>query len=444
MASSSSSSSVVWPSTRVRQTFYDFFTAVGHKNVAESSLVPPNQDKSILFTNSGMNQFKPELLKSAKDTPSPWSACNSQLCVRAGGKHNDLDDVGSDTYHHSSFEMLGNWSFHGCYGKQQAIGFAWSLLVDVYKLDPRRIYATYFEGDEQVPADREARDLWEKLLPPSHVLPFGAKENLWSMAEEGPCGPCTEIHYDLVGNVGGETRDAASLVNRDDPTVIELWNLVFMQYNRMVEHGYTPLATLHVDTGMGFERLCCILQGKTSNYDTDVFQPLFRIIEECVRVPYDAADVQIARSYRIIADHVRTLIAVLHDDIVPSPNGRGFVVQKLFTRACLYGQQYLKADESFLTRVTERVIQYTIEHDSSSSARSRTLRDRQNLILYVVQGEVQRLGKIMWKAAMVFDKIVKRADRQLTADDALLLKSRGVPEFAIEQFMIDHKLARSL
>eukprot|EP00521_Asterionellopsis_glacialis_P013316 CAMPEP_0195305328 /NCGR_PEP_ID=MMETSP0707-20130614/36087_1 /TAXON_ID=33640 /ORGANISM="Asterionellopsis glacialis, Strain CCMP134" /LENGTH=1008 /DNA_ID=CAMNT_0040369413 /DNA_START=123 /DNA_END=3149 /DNA_ORIENTATION=- len=358
-AASSEASDDVWTTNKVRSTFVDFFADRYDHTRQPSSACAPLNDPTLLFTNAGMNQFKPIFLGQT-DPSSPLAqlkrAANSQKCIRAGGKHNDLEDVGRDTYHHTFFEMLGSWSF-GDYFKKEAIDYAWELLTEVYGLDPERLYATYFAGDENVEEDIEARDMWLKYLPAERVIGCDAKDNFWEMGDTGPCGPCSEIHFDRIGN-----RDASALVNADHPDVIEIWNIVFIQYNRD-EKGLQTLPQQHIDTGMGLERLASILQDKTSNYDIDVFQPIFDKIAEHSQVgPYSGLvlddDVTLKdTAYRAIADHARTLSFAIADGAVPNNEGRGYVLRRVLRRATRYGQQILKAPPGFFQTLIPVVVE---------------------------------------------------------------------------------------
>jgi alanyl-tRNA synthetase len=360
-SSSTEETEIDWTTDKVRSTFIDYFCEQqSHTNVPSSPCAPLN-DPTLLFANAGMNQFKPIFLGQA-DPSSPmasWKrAANSQKCIRAGGKHNDLDDVGRDTYHHTFFEMLGSWSF-GDYFKKEAIGYAWDLLTKVYGIDSERLYATYFEGDESLglEADLEAKDFWLQFLPEERVIGCNAKDNFWEMGDTGPCGPCSEIHYDRIGN-----RDASALVNADDPDVIEIWNIVFVQYNRD-EKGLSTLPDQHIDTGMGLERLVSLLQDKRSNYDIDAFQPIFKAIEKHSSVgPYtglvlDEDTTLKDTAYRAVADHARTLAFAIADGVVPSNEGRGYVLRRILRRAARYGQQVLKAEKGFFLEIIPSVIE---------------------------------------------------------------------------------------
>jgi len=345
-----------WTSDKVRTTFIDFFKSKEH-NFVPSSPVVPLDDPTLLFTNAGMNQFKPVFLGQVDETSNLFGmkrAANSQKCIRAGGKHNDLDDVGKDVYHHTMFEMLGNWSF-GDFFKKEAIAWAVELLTEVYKIPKDRLYATYFEGDEGLglPADIEAKELWLQYLPPHAVLPGDKKDNFWMMGDTGPCGPCSEIHYDRIGG-----RNAAHLVNQDDPDVLEVWNIVFIQYNASKEGKETTLELLphkHIDTGMGFERIASVIMNKSSNYDTDIFTYLFDALQENLNLAAYAGKVgaddteKMDMTYRVIADHIRTVSFALADGAHIGNQGRDYVLRRIVRRACRYGRQYFKAEPGFFS-----------------------------------------------------------------------------------------------
>ena len=330
----------------VRRSFIEFFETKAEHTFMPSSGVVPLDDPTLLFTNAGMNQFKDVFL--GQGTRESTRAVNSQKCIRAGGKHNDLEDVGADTYHHTFFEMLGNWSF-GDYFKAEAITWAWELLTEVWGLDKKRLHVTVFAGDENdgTAADEEAEKLWRELtdIDPSHITRWGRKENFWEMGAAGPCGPCSEIHYDLTPDCSG-----AKLVNLDHPDVIEVWNLVFIEFNRRDDGTLVPLPSKHIDTGMGLERICRIIQNKSSNYDTDLWAPLFKAIQEATgaRAYGGALEDPIDTAYRVIADHIRCLTIAISDGGRPGNEGRGYVLRRILRRAVRMARQVLDVDRPVL------------------------------------------------------------------------------------------------
>jgi len=352
----------------IRRDFLQFFEEKGHEIVPSASLVPEG-DSTLLFTNAGMNQFKDVFLGTGQ---RPYSrAVDTQKCLRVSGKHNDLEEVGHDTYHHTFFEMLGNWSF-GDYFKAEAIGWAWELLVERWGLSPDRLYATVHEGDSELglEADQEAYDLWlsETPLPEERVLYEPSKENFWMMGDTGPCGPCSEIHVDLRSESARSETPGRALVNEDHPQVMELWNLVFIQYNAQSDGRLEALEEQHVDTGMGFERMVAVLQGQESTYDTDLFTPLLQAIADLsprddmhgyddLRIENDDEHERVRIALRVVADHIRAIAFAISDGVIPGNVGRGYVIRRILRRAVRYGYQTLGLEEPFLHRLVEPLVQ---------------------------------------------------------------------------------------
>ena len=340
-------------SAEIRQQFLDFFKSKGHIIVPSAPIVVKN-DPTLLFTNAGMNQFKDYFLGN-REAPNPRVA-DTQKCLRVSGKHNDLEEVGVDTYHHTMFEMLGNWSFGdparpaGGYFKKEAIAWSWELLVDVLKLDKDRLYVTVFEGDakENLPKDEVAWNEWKKLIAADRILPGNKKDNFWEMGDTGPCGPCTEIHVDCRTDEERKQVDGKTLVNNDHPQVIEIWNNVFMQFNRKKDGSLEPLPAMHVDTGMGFERLVRVIQQKTSNYDTDIFTGTIAATEKITGKKYIAADDKESVAFRVIADHIRAISFTIADGQLPSNTGAGYVIRRILRRAVRYYYSYLDYKQPLL------------------------------------------------------------------------------------------------
>ena len=338
----------------IRQDYLDFFKSKQHKIVPSAPIVVKD-DPTLMFTNAGMNQFKDYFLgnRAVKDA----RVADTQKCLRVSGKHNDLEEVGVDTYHHTMFEMLGNWSF-GDYFKKDALAWAWELLTEVYKIDPERLYVSVFEGnkEEDLPFDLEAFDIWKQYVPESRIINGNKKDNFWEMGDTGPCGPCSEIHYDGRSDADRATIDGASLVNADHDQVIEIWNNVFMEYERKADGSLVKLPNQHVDTGLGFERLVRVLQGKQSNYDTDVFMPLIDALAKLSNKTYGKKE-QTDIAFRVIADHIRAISFTIADGQLPASNGAGYVIRRILRRAVRYGYTYLGFNEAFLTKLIPVLIE---------------------------------------------------------------------------------------
>lgn len=390
----------------VRQAFIDFFVNDKDHVYHPSSSVIPHDDPTLLFTNAGMNQFKPvflETVEPSSDMARLKRAVNTQKCIRAGGKHNDLVDVGKDVYHHTFFEMLGNWSF-GDYFKKEVCNWAWEFLTKHLNIPAEKLYVTYFGGDTKsgLQPDDECRQIWQDIgLPSSHILPFGMKDNFWEMGEVGPCGPCSEIHFDRIGD-----RDASSFVNADDPMVVEIWNLVFIQFNREEGGGLSLLPNKHIDCGMGFERLVAVVQNKLSNYDTDLFQPIFHAIREKTfareyqgLIGCDDKD-GIDMSYRVIADHIRTLTIALSDGGRPDSKGRGYVLRRILRRGIRYATEKLDAKPGFFASLVPVVVEIL------GNVFPELKKDPES-IMSIIDDEEEQFLRTLRRGRLIFDKAVK-------------------------------------
>ena len=380
----------------IRESFKQFFASKQHQIVPSAPMVIKD-DPTLMFTNAGMNQFKDIILGNA---PIKYPrVADSQKCLRVSGKHNDLEEVGLDTYHHTMFEMLGNWSF-GDYFKQEAIDWAWEYLVDVIKLNPERLYATVFEGyaPEGLGRDDEAAGIWEKHLPADHIINGNRKDNFWEMGDTGPCGPCSEIHIDLRSDAERAEVDGRSLVNASHPQVIEIWNLVFMQYNRKADGSLEGLPARVIDTGMGFERLCMAIQGKTSNYDTDVFQPIIGVIADMAGLKYgDNAQADIAM--RVIADHIRTIAFSITDGQLPSNAKAGYVIRRILRRAVRYGYTYLGQQKAFMYKLLPILIETMGDAYPELIA-------QQELIVKVIKEEEESFLRTLETGIKMLDKVI--------------------------------------
>ncbi len=444
MTSTTTSTTSKHTAARVRQDFLDFFAARGHR-IVPSGPVFPQDDPTLLFTNAGMNQFKDVFLGTG--TRDYKRAADTQKCIRVSGKHNDLEEVGVDTYHHTFFEMLGNWSF-GDYFKKEAVAWSWELLTKTWGLDPDRLWVTVFGGDEKdgLPADDETARLWVEVagVRPDRVLKFGRKDNFWEMGDTGPCGPCTEIHIDR-GGPGSDPKDGADRkigVNAGNERFIELWNNVFIQFNRRDDGRLVELPSKHVDTGMGFERVLSVLQQKRSNYDTDLFTPIFRKIEELTGAKYEAGTSPKDVAFRVAADHCRAVTAALSDGALPSNEGRGYVLRRLIRRASRFGRQQLGAREPFLCDVVPAVV--AVLGDAFPEMRA-----REDHVRLLMRSEEESFGRTLDRGLVFFEtlaaKTTKSGSKTLPGADAFeLYATNGFPQDLVELMARERGLAVDL
>ncbi|WP_010178856.1 alanine--tRNA ligase [Aquimarina agarilytica] len=392
-------------SQEIRKQFLEFFESKKHSIVPSAPMVIKN-DPTLMFTNAGMNQFKEFFLGNG--TPKNNRITDTQKCLRVSGKHNDLEEVGMDTYHHTMFEMLGNWSF-GDYFKKEAIQWAWELLTEVFKIDKDILYVSVFEGakDDGLGLDQEAFDLWKAIVPEDRIIMGNKKDNFWEMGDQGPCGPCSEIHVDIRSAEEKAKVSGRDLVNMDHPQVVEIWNLVFMQFNRKADGSLEKLPAQHVDTGMGFERLCMVLQNVKSNYDTDVFTPLIREIETITNSVYDKdslptnQDGKVSVAIRVIADHVRAVAFSIADGQLPSNNGAGYVIRRILRRAIRYGFTFLDTKEAFIYKLVDTL-------SSQLGQAFPELKTQKNLIVNVIKEEENSFLKTLDQGLLLLDQIIEQ------------------------------------
>ena len=417
----------------IRESFKDFFRSKGHQIVPSAPMVIKD-DPTLMFTNAGMNQFKDIILGNA--AAKYQRVADSQKCLRVSGKHNDLEEVGMDTYHHTMFEMLGNWSF-GDYFKKEAIDWAWEYLVDVLGLDPANLYATVFEGSpsEGLGRDDEAASFWEKHLPADHIINGNKHDNFWEMGDTGPCGPCSEIHIDLRSEEEKAAVPGRELVNHDHPQVIEIWNLVFMQYNRKADGSLEPLPAKVIDTGMGFERLCMALQGKKSNYDTDVFTPLINKIGELSGKRY-GDDPKVDIAMRVIADHVRTIAFSIADSQLPGNAKAGYVIRRILRRAVRYAYTFLGQKQAFMYRLLDTLI------ESMGEAYPELPKQRE-LIIRVIKEEEDAFLRTLDNGIRLLDNAIEAAKshgrNEISGKEAFVLyDTYGFPLDLTELILKEH------
>lgn len=386
-------------SNEIRSKFLEFFESKKHQIVPSAPMVIKD-DPTLMFTNAGMNQFKEYFLGNA--TPKNTRATDTQKCLRVSGKHNDLEEVGKDTYHHTMFEMLGNWSF-GDYFKKEAIAWAWELLTEVFKVNPEILYVTIFEGDEEdgIGKDEEAYNFWKEFVPEERILLGNKKDNFWEMGDQGPCGPASEIHIDIRSEEEKAKISGKELVNQDHPQVVEIWNLVFIQFNRKADGSLVELPNKHIDTGMGFERLCMVLQDVKSNYDTDVFTPIIREIQTITNSSYGKSE-EIDIAIRVIADHVRAVAFAIADGQLPSNNGAGYVIRRILRRAIRYGFTFLDQKKPFIYKLVATLSQ-------QMGAAFPELKKQKNLCENVIKEEENSFLKTLDQGLVLLDQILENS-----------------------------------